>query len=91
MSGPLGIIRAMRTHATPPGARQTFRVRVRPQGGGWLASCETPTCLARGRSEEEALARIRDEIRYRIEWCPCTGVDEDYVQLEIERGGPARW
>jgi len=31
------------------------------------------------------LEKIRAEIRYRIEWCPCTGVDDDCVQLEIER------
>ena len=33
----------------------------------------------------EMVGKLRAEIRYRIEWCPCTGVDEDYVQLEIDR------
>jgi hypothetical protein len=79
----------MRTTATPPGARETFRVRVQRQSDGRvLATCEQPLCMSRAASETEALAKLRDEIRYRIEWCPCTGVDDDYVQLEIERDVP---
>jgi hypothetical protein len=74
------------TTATPPGAQETFHVRLRHQSdGAVLASCDRPLCMARGRSEAEALAKIRDEIRYRIEWCPCTGVEDDYVRLDVER------
>lgn len=66
-------------------ARQ-YRVRLQRQSDGMvLATCSEPVCLARAPSEEEALRRIRDEIRYRIEFCPCSGVDEEYVQLEVER------
>jgi hypothetical protein len=74
-----------RTTATPPGAHQTFHVRLSRSGDGWLATCHEPSCNSRGRSEAEALEKIRAEIRYRIEWCPCTGVEDDYVQLEVER------
>jgi hypothetical protein len=76
----------VRTTATPPGARETFRVRLqRQRDGQWLATCDAPVCLCRARSDAEALEKIRMEIRYRIEWCPCTGVDDDYVQLQVER------
>jgi hypothetical protein len=75
----------MRTTATPPGAHETFRVRVQKGDGAVVVTCQSPTCMSRGRTEAEALEKIRAEIRYRIEWCPCTGVDEDYVQLEITR------
>jgi hypothetical protein len=81
----------MRTAATPAGAHETFRVRLQRQSDGRvLATCDRPLCMVRAAGENEALAKIRAEIRYRIEWCPCTGVDDDYVQLEIERdvGGP---
>jgi len=65
-------------------ASRTFQIRIQQQSDGYvLATCAAPVCLARARSEADALARIRAEIRYRIEWCPCTGVDDDYVQLEI--------
>jgi hypothetical protein len=76
----------MRTTATPPGARQTFRVKLQRQRDGQvLATCDSPLCLSRAASEAEALEKIRAEIRYRIEWCPCTGVDDEYVQLQIDR------
>jgi hypothetical protein len=76
----------MRTTATPPEARETFRVRVQKQRDGLvLVTCGQPVCLSRAATEAEALEKIKQEIRYRIEWCPCTGVDDEYVQLEIER------
>ena len=66
---------------------QTFRVRLTGQRDGWfLATCDGPVCIARGRSEAEALDRIRAEIRYRLEFCPCSGIADDYVQLEIVHG-----
>jgi hypothetical protein len=78
--------RMERTTATPPGARETFRVRVQRQRDGQvLVTCAAPLCMSRAANEADALDKIRREIRYRIEWCPCTGVDDDYVQLEIER------
>jgi hypothetical protein len=65
---------------------ETFRVRVTRQSGGeLLATCDQPVCMSRGRTEAEVLEKIRAEIRYRIEWCPCTGVTDDYVQLQVER------
>ena len=75
-----------RTTATPPGAHQRFRVRVQHQRDGEvLVTCASPSCLCRAANEPEALAKIRDEIRYRIELCPCTGVEDDFVLLDIER------
>jgi len=68
------------------GGRKTFKVRLEPhRSGAWVATCDSPACVTRTSSEAEALVKIRNEIRYRIELCPCTGVDEDYVQLEVER------
>jgi hypothetical protein len=69
-----------------PGGRKRFPVRVTPQrDGGVLATCDSPVCLARAATEDEALEKLRAEIRYRLELCPCTGVSEDYVQLDVER------
>jgi hypothetical protein len=62
---------------------RSFRVEIRQQRDGYVvASCASPVCIARGRSEAEVLEKIRAEIRYRIELCPCTGVTDDYVQIE---------
>ena len=69
-----------------PGGQKRFRVRVTPQrDGGVLATCDSPVCLARAATQDEALEKLRAEIRYRLELCPCTGVSADYVQLDVER------
>jgi len=75
----------MRTTATPSGAREVFQVRLSRKSDGFVAACDAPTCMSRAATEAEALEKIKAEIRYRIEWCPCTGVDDDYVQLEVTR------
>ncbi len=55
-------------------------------------SCDSDGCEAtsdeldvtvRAPSAASALEVLRAEIRYRIEWCPCTGVDDDFVELEL--------
>jgi hypothetical protein len=40
-------------------------------------------------SREEALTKMRNELQYRIELCPCSGVLADTVKLEVreEHGG----
>jgi hypothetical protein len=54
--------------------------------GKWLA---TPTGPSTGRVEvmaptrEEALTKMRDELPYRIEWCPCGGAWGDTVALQV--------
>ncbi len=55
--------------------------------GEFLAECDEPQTIARGLSPQNALDKLRDEIRYRVELCPCTGVDDDFVQLEVSGGG----
>jgi len=45
-----------------------------------------PECHATGQTREEALNAIRDEIRYHVEFCPCSFVGDDYVQLDVTEG-----
>lgn len=54
------------------------------EDGGYVAWCPDPMASARGLSPASALERLRAEIRYRIELCPCSGVEDDYVQLRVE-------
>ena len=62
-----------------------FRVRLEATGdGGYVATCDEPQAHARGLSPNNALDRLRAEIRYRLELCPCSGVEEDYIQLEVK-------
>jgi hypothetical protein len=56
------------------------------EDGQYEASCSDPMVSMRGASAGSALELLRAEIRYRVEMCPCSSVDDDYVQLRV-RGG----
>ena len=63
-----------------------FQVQIEAtEDGQYSASCSDPTASVLGLSSASALERLRAEIRYRIEMCPCSGVDDDFVQLQGER------
>jgi hypothetical protein len=60
---------------------------VRRPNGQWLArhaGSSLGTVEVTGSSREEALTKIRNELQYRIEWCRCSGVSGDTVELLIE-------
>jgi hypothetical protein len=66
----------------------------RMRNGTWLVRHSSPalgTVDVSGSSREEALTKMRDELQYRIEWCPRSGVSGDTVELQVcEESGPAR-
>jgi hypothetical protein len=54
--------------------------------GDWVVRYEGPrlgTVAVRAASRAAALAKMRDELRYRVESCPCGGVPDDYVEREV--------
>jgi hypothetical protein len=62
-----------------------FRCTIGQEQGQWIVRHDSPqvgACQARGASREQALEKMRGELRYRLELCPCTG--ETYQHLEIE-------
>jgi hypothetical protein len=38
-------------------------------------------------TRDEALTKMRDELQYRIEWCPCSGASGDTVELLVRQEG----
>jgi predicted RNase H-like HicB family nuclease len=54
--------------------------------GGYVASCDEPQCSGHGLSPSNALDALREEIRYRLELCPCTTVDDTFVELNVVSG-----
>lgn len=46
---------------------------------------------ATGRTRGQSLERLIDEIRYRLEWCPCSGVADDFVELDVREEPAAAW
>src|SRR5262245_18261022 len=58
----------------------------RLRNGNWSVHHSSPglgsvEVSASGR--EEALTKMRNELQYRIEWCPCSGVSGDTVELQV--------
>ena len=61
--------------------------------GKWLARHTrsfTGQVEVTAATREETLTRLRDELQYRIEWCPCSGASGDTVELQVQedRGRP---
>jgi hypothetical protein len=54
--------------------------------GRWTAAATDETIGAvevTADDREDALSKLRNEIRYRIEYCPCSGVGDDFVELDL--------
>jgi hypothetical protein len=54
--------------------------------GTWLvrhSSSILGTVEISGPTREATLAKMRDELQYRSEWCPCSGASADAVELQV--------
>jgi hypothetical protein len=51
--------------------------------GDYLASCPDMGAQARCLSAQCALDMLRDELRYRLEWCPCLCVEEEEIDMRV--------
>jgi hypothetical protein len=54
--------------------------------GTWLvrhSSSILGTVQVSGSSREEVLTKMRNELQYRSEWCPCSGASADTVVLQV--------
>lgn len=58
----------------------------RKPDGTWLvrhSSSALGTVEVSASSREEALTKMGNELQFRIELCPCSGVSGDTVQLQL--------
>jgi len=58
--------------------------------GKWLArhtGASTGQVEVTALTREEALTKMRNELQYRIEWCPCSGASGDTVELQVPEEG----
>jgi hypothetical protein len=54
--------------------------------GTWLVRHASPalgTVEVSANARENALTKMRNELQYRIELCPCSGVSGDTVVLQV--------
>ncbi len=63
-----------------------YRCTVSKVPAGWLAQHESRdvgTVDVRALTRAEAIEKIRGEIRYRLELCPCTGETYQHIDVEV--------
>jgi hypothetical protein len=61
-------------------------ILTRKGNGTWLVRHSSPslgTIEVSAPLREEALAKMRNELQYRIELCPCSGASADTVELQV--------
>ena len=59
----------------------------RRHNGTWVvrhSSSTLGTVEVSAPSREEALTKMRNELQYRSEWCPCSGASGDTVELQVK-------
>jgi hypothetical protein len=57
------------------------------RNGMWSVRHTSPalgTVEVSASAREEALTKMRNELRYRTELCPCSGVSGDTVELQLK-------
>ena len=61
--------------------------------GRWVArhtGSSTGQVEVTALTREDALTKLRDELQYRIELCPCSGASGPTVELQVQEEG-GRW
>ena len=56
--------------------------------GEYIAECAELGLSASGLSPTNALDRLRENIRFNLELCPCTSMDESDIDLDVHGMGP---
>jgi hypothetical protein len=54
--------------------------------GQWMIRHESPqvgAVKATGETRADAIEKMRGELRYRLELCPCTGESYQHIEVEI--------
>ena len=64
-----------------------FYCTISQDGGQWVVrheSAQLGQVRAKAASRDEAIEKIRGELRYRLELCPCTGESYQHLDVEVE-------
>ena len=82
------LVRSMQ-RVFPPSAETAMNVscQLTRHDDEWSASHESADIgriEVRAATREQALEKLRGEIRYRLELCPCTGESYRHIELDIQ-------
>ncbi len=44
-----------------------------------------------GNTRQAAVERAKNEIRYRLEYCPCSAVSDEFVELDLREAPSLPW
>ena len=53
------------------------------EAGEFFAECAELGLKSAGLSATNALDALRENIRYNLEYCPCTSLGEDCIELDV--------
>lgn len=60
-----------------------YSVSLHSEDGEFVAECAEMNLTTRALSPTNALDAMREELRYLVELCPCTSVDEDFIEIDV--------
>lgn len=66
---------------------------TQPSPGRWLVrydDADLGALRVTAPTREEALEKMRGELRYRLELCPCSGEAYRDIEIELHEAGPSR-
>ena len=66
-----------------------FNCTISQDGGQWVIrhdSSQVGQVRAKAATRDEALEKMRGELRYRLELCPCTGESYQHIVVDVEEG-----
>lgn len=62
--------------------------------GQWQARCEAGPLgpvWRDGASREEAVERLKAEMHYQLEWCPCSSLNAEALHLDLHELPSRQW
>jgi hypothetical protein len=64
-----------------------FHCTIRQDDGQWVighASAQVGSIQVRAPTRSAAMEKMRGELQYRLELCPCTGETYRHINIEME-------
>jgi hypothetical protein len=54
-------------------------------GGNYTATCEELGLSVEGAGPDSALQELHASMRYHLELCPCSSIEDDWIEMQVHR------